>query len=388
MKHTFRVNVHGKGYTLLCGNSMSDCREYPLDIEAEPISANYLAAQKEIDNMITFPITRWHICIANVDRGSHPVVAYGSLLPFTDDRSRAGISIIHALECNDVISIDAIVLGVVQLLQSSRINELKRLLANLAQEAIGPDRVTDMFFSHFSNTERGSPYAAYSTERPIKEFRHDCGGAVAVAWLAMAMSHRRVPPPWTIYERYSNVDGVVSTLSSCNESKGTFDLSEYINTLTRDHLNSSEVRREREFPVGTLYGDVSPQCDASSALHERWPTQHGQQAGWSRSAGLPRRGESPMTSDHRISKVQCEALVVRLKEVCGLEIVVTSGRKQFRVLKENCRSVTNLDDCFEFVIVKKKLMGWRETETRLVLLKRTLSPSQISDVEFVSTSLS
>jgi hypothetical protein len=240
MRHTFRLNVHQKGYTLYSGKNLSQYQEFPLDVQSNGISKNYLSAQKRIDSLLETKISRWHFCVANNNAGKHPVTAYGCWLPIKDEMERLGISFIHAIEGDEEFKIDQVVVSITQLLLQQTIGELSELIAGVAKGTATPEHLMNVLTNHFtkkdnhlSNSNSDSP-----RNRPIKEIQQNCGGASAATWLAMAISHLGSLPPWEIYEEYSFQTKFVSTVSSCSKATEKHLLSNYLTQIIRDPKSS------------------------------------------------------------------------------------------------------------------------------------------------------
>ncbi len=234
MKHIFRLNVYQKGYTLFSGRADTQFLEHPLDVWSDNLPQNYLPAQKRIDDLLKLHHLRWHFCIANMHRGQNPVVAYGTLLPIKDEKGRRGVSYIHAIEANEEMQVDDIVISLAKLLSLNTSNFISQALANIAQGEKKPDS----FMQHISEQflKLHSSYHQHTfIEKPIKEIQHDCGGASIVAWLAMATSHLMISPVWEIYDMYHSEGGFFSTVSSLEDAKEKWMLSKYLHQVVYEH---------------------------------------------------------------------------------------------------------------------------------------------------------
>lgn len=229
MRHILRANVCKKGYTLFSvqGNTYQEC---PLDIKSNGISQNYLNAQRRIDDMLRTQISRWHFAIANLNPPEQPVVAYGWSLPIEDDKGRSGVSFVHAVECN-LSEISRVVMCIIQMLLPSVIEKMTKHLAELAQKPVSPQNFIAFLTQKFTSLYEQTANSAAKDSNPIQEIQHNCGGATAMAWLVMAVSHTNISSPWEIYDHYSNSTGLLSTLSSYSESSESYLLSSYISQL-------------------------------------------------------------------------------------------------------------------------------------------------------------
>jgi hypothetical protein len=233
MRHTFRLNVFGKGYTLYSGLStaQNSYLEFPLDVVSEGISPNYIFAQKRIDSMLTTSDSRWNFCIANLNPSrDQPVVAYGCLLPVEvmDDRGRRGITFVHGIECDKDSKIDYLVISISQILSYKVIGEISNLLSGLAKGHNNAQATINFLTKQFIKSDNQFNNTLMNLSNPIKEIDYDCGGASATAWLAMAISHLNDPNPWEIYERYKASENMISIISSSPKASKKFLLSNYL----------------------------------------------------------------------------------------------------------------------------------------------------------------
>jgi hypothetical protein len=228
MRHTFRINVYQKGYTLYSGYGISNYQEFPLDIQSNNISKNYLSAQKRIDAVMETQMERWCFCLTNNYIEDNPVIAYGCLLQIPDDEGRIGISFIHGIESDENIGIDRIVVSIAHLLSQKTINHLSHLISKIARGTVRPEKLHEFLANYFSiNSNYPKQFPSHNLN-PIKEIQQDCGGASTVTWLAMAISHLDSPAPWEVYEKYSYQDKVICTVSSFIGAQDKQLLSEYI----------------------------------------------------------------------------------------------------------------------------------------------------------------
>lgn len=228
MRHTFRFNVHNKGYTLYSGSNSSTYQEFHLDMPSKDISRNYLSAQNRIDSLLETQTSRWSVCIINSDANSSLVTAYGCLLPIPDSKGRIGISFIHAIESSNELTIDQVIILIARLLSSRMIGQVNDLIAGVAKGSIPANNLIKFITNHFSEDSNYVMPSSYRKISPIKQIEQDCGGASIATWLAMAVSHLDAPAPWEIYEEYSQKTGIVSAISSFIDAKETCLLSEYI----------------------------------------------------------------------------------------------------------------------------------------------------------------
>jgi hypothetical protein len=172
MRHIFRLNVNGKGYTLYSKNDSSNYQEFPLDTQSKYISRNYLDAQRKIDALLETQTARWSICIANNYERDNLVTAYGCLLPIPDDNERIGISFIHAIESGNEISVEQVVVLIGCLLSQKKVERIGDLISGVAQGNISANDLIEFFTSHFRLSSNNLLSSSFSLERvPIKEIQ-------------------------------------------------------------------------------------------------------------------------------------------------------------------------------------------------------------------------
>jgi hypothetical protein len=227
IKHIFRINVYGRGYTLYSGYALSSYKEFPLDIQSDCISKNYLSAQKRIDTLLDTQTARWCFCSSNNYVDCRPVITYGCLLHVPDDTGRMGVSFIHGIESDEEFRGDQVVVSIAHLFSQKTIDKISLLIARVAKGTVHSGELIEFLTTHFNTKLNYPPRPLYSIN-PIKEIRQDCGEASIITWLAMMISHSDIPAPWEIYEEYSTQDKALSILSSLPIAKDKYLLSEYI----------------------------------------------------------------------------------------------------------------------------------------------------------------
>jgi hypothetical protein len=235
MKHTFRINLYGKGNTLYSGESLNQYQEYPLSIKSDGISENYLTTQRRLDFLIEQQASRWCLSISKLTDNENPVVAYGCLLPVKDEMNRLGVGFIHAIESNSDWSPENIVLAITKMLLPKNTNKMRQLISNIAIGNNALNDLTDYMASIYENQDSfDSSKLIQQLNNPIKEIRQDCGGAVTLAWLAMITSHSNDHSPWEIYEEYSHKTNIVSIISSSHEAVQELSLVSYLDEVVRN----------------------------------------------------------------------------------------------------------------------------------------------------------
>jgi hypothetical protein len=233
MKHFFRLNVFQTGYILLAGEP-SEYRQFPLDIQSEGISKNYLSAQKRIDSFISRKIPRWYFSISNLYEDELPVISYGCFLSTNDEKNRKGITFIHAIEIDKNSRMDEYVLRIITLLSYQNIDFVSKLLADLAIGSRDVNQVLEFFTKHFYKSSSTSIDLLRNRNLPIKKIKYDCGGSSALAWLAITASYLNTLSPWEIYEEYSEFNPI-SILSSFMGESDELLLSEYLYKIICDY---------------------------------------------------------------------------------------------------------------------------------------------------------
>jgi hypothetical protein len=236
MKHTFRINVCGKGYTLYSGETLLSYQEYNLGIKSDGISKNYLAAQERLDSLMEKQVSRWYLAVAKITINENPIVAYGCFLSAKDDKDRSGIRFIHAIESTSDWNAEDIVLAIIQMLSPKNTNKIRELISGVAIGNSIINDLTDYIASvckkqDFNDSDTSPPYL---NTRPIKEIKQDCSGATALAWLTMTISHSNTPPPWEIYEKYINYTDTVSIFSSSSEAEKDLSLASYMYAISHN----------------------------------------------------------------------------------------------------------------------------------------------------------
>lgn len=395
MKHTFRLNVYRKGYTLFSGKSSLQYQEFPLDVVSSEISQNYLSAQRRIDNMLKTKVSRWHFSIANLNSHYPPVVAYGCNLSVNDDKGRSGVNFVHALEGDEPLGIDGIVVGITQLLTHQTIEELTKLLTNLAQGSKTPEEVIEYLIRHFSEKYIPSSDLQRTKNNPIKKIQHDCGGASAMAWLAMTISHLGDSSPWEIYEEYSQHTGELSTVSSCVNASEVYFLSDYLYQLISDHALLENIQMLRTKPTrdrslgserkspprypshSKPYNqpNVLPEANFQENMQHPETYQPSNQETspqkWARPTSYPKRQRTHYPHD---------AHVVEMDSLYGDELSLRGESDQFRISKSNFISLIDRSSHYEFEIVLTRLW-FIKNQIKLILPKDGLTKRQLNQIE-------
>lgn len=133
MRHVFRLNVFGKGYTLLVQAESGYYEELRLGVHSDALPGNYLPAQERIDSILETQVSRWHFCASRALPLSRPVLAYGCLLSMEDDKGRKGISFIHAVEIDSMSAAESVLQVICQKLLPENMGEIAWSIGGLAK---------------------------------------------------------------------------------------------------------------------------------------------------------------------------------------------------------------------------------------------------------------
>ncbi len=228
MRHIFRLNIAGCGYSLISGETLSGCKKCQLDVSSENIPRDFLSVQQRIDSILASRIPQWTVGSSH-SPGRPPVVGYGCFLAAKDDKERTGISFIHGIESEDPI--DHILTIITSLLGSSKVNKLTGLIAAIASGTANENELLEILMdSKIWKTK--SPSNIRGKNEVISQIKHDCGGASALAWMAIFKSHRKLREPWEIYEIRDRDSLDVSTMSTLAGRE--WNLSELLDSLTEN----------------------------------------------------------------------------------------------------------------------------------------------------------
>ena len=389
MKHILRLNVYSKGYTLFSGEMSRQFQEFPLDIVSNNITRNYLSAQKRLDSIMQIHISRWGLCVSNTNPNENPVVAYGCLLPLEDDKGRFGISFVHAIEADDPTSTADIVACITQSLSSQSIIETNKNLDGLAKGSIQPEQAINFSVSLFQKNYRRQPKFSISTLNPIKEIQHDCGGAWAIAWLAITVSHLGISSPWEIYDGYSPNSNSIATISSYKGAFVTYSLSEYLSQLVRDHelLKNLDTWRSRNLKEDTPRSDAENQPE----YHEFTPQGYERNTEPVVKIGLrpPQKEYSIQgrkdSSDFQNNREQKtfyppNSHIVKMDGLYGNELLLVEETHTYRIDSENYISLLDRQTYYEFLIIEYIWWGLNHKKVTLILPKDNLTDKQLNDL--------
>ena len=240
MKHLFRINIYGKGNTLLLIDN-NEIIELPLDLKSNNIPESFQRVQERIDETLDKKIVNWSTCFIRYNNNIS--FGYGAWLPILkDDHDRSGIRFTH------IMSIDKI-----ELLYSYSINLIKILSTNKTREivdAIGqisskPDldykKLLNLLISHFDKSVifGGDLHATDYFLTNIGEIIHDSAGSSATSWLTFAYQKTISDlNEWEVYDKI-NKDGIISTISTSYGQK--VYSSEVQNYLISKNFDKSNV---------------------------------------------------------------------------------------------------------------------------------------------------
>jgi hypothetical protein len=395
MKHILRLNVYKKGYTLFSSQPPKYIREHSLDIPSQDIPKNYISAQMRIDNMLRTKISRLFICITNLNGKEHPVVAYGRMLPIKDDNERNGIKFIHAIEIGDNLSIDEAIICIAQ----QSIEEINDVLARLTSGDVSPENAIENITKKFSKPFRRKIPLPFTNGGPIKEIKNDC--MPIIAWLAMAISHNGVAPPWEIYEEYSQHSGLVSTISSHVDAHEVISVSDYLyqsfqykaiaDYLVNLRLQSKEniiyqnviqKQRIREIPNDeSIFNNETSNSGIQKFQDENKTAQstEGETNDIKNSieSNLINHNKSVQSDKTKIIGYIPHSREVWIENIDENNLLLTDGTNKYDINNKNIDSLKG-PNCYEFVIIKS---GWSIREFRLVLPIEKISSLQKKELD-------
>lgn len=392
VKHTFRVNVFGRGYILLAGEEFQ-YEEFPLDVQSYGISNNFLSAQRRIDRiMAKLNTPRWYFSIANLYANELPVVAYGCFLSSEDEKGRIGISFIHAVEVDSNSRLDEVMACIVRLLSQQNIDEISKLLSNLAKGLSTLDEVIRFLTNQFNSSYRRLTIQPLSKAQAINSIQHDCGGASAVAWLAMASSHFNIPVPWEIYEEYSSYSGLIITKSSYTGSLKQYLLSEYLHKA----INFYELAQNQNVSYPVTRQNTSDSLDKISSIPQEHnhrsidPVDAEQQLSrkhnYRESVQPLNLSRQPSSTYSDSSQDRSNNFAFEFKELCSFELVLTeTSRKEYRINTRRIHELIYIEklNCYKLIFFK----GWFifKQPVQILLSATGLNDGQKRDLNHLSS---
>jgi len=394
MKHTFRVNVFERGYILLAGEEFQYA-EFPLDIQSRGISNNYLSAQRRIDRiMAKLNAPRWYFSVVNLYANELPVVAYGCFLSSEDDKGRVGISFIHAVEVDGNSRLDEVVACIVRLLSQQNIDEISKLLSNLAKGFSTLDEGIRFLTNQFNSFYRRLAMQPLSKAQAINSIQHDCGGASAVAWLAMASSHFNIPLPWEIYEEYSSHSGLIITKSSYKGALKQYLLSEYLHKA----INFYELAQNQHVSHPITGQNTLDSLDKNSSISQKHnhraidsvgSEQQLSQKHTYRESGQPVNLSQPLSSTHSDSlQDKSSNSTFEFKELYVSELILTEkSRKECRINIRRIHELTYIEksNCCKLTFLK----GWFlfKQQVEICFSITGLSDEQIRELDSLASTV-
>lgn len=201
--HLMRVSVAGQGYKLYAGTLESGFGEKPLDVVSDLVPASYLRTQARLDQALSTGSLSWSMAFVQEASAKGPLVVYGSFLGAPDDLGRRGLFFVHALELVQVADLVPSVDGIVALLSNYGVS---LLALDIGAVAAGSVTVGDFLRSLAERVEKAldsQPTVQGLGLVPpcaVAAIEHDCAGASAIAWSAMARLHWSSPAPWEVYD--------------------------------------------------------------------------------------------------------------------------------------------------------------------------------------------
>lgn len=208
MRHYFRTNVRGAGYSLCSFAPGDGVRQLPLDVQSERLPAGFLRAQQRIDTLLEQRPERLYLS-ASVN-GKRALVVYGCRFGLPDEHGRPGLVLVHAVE-GAAQQIEDLVSRVITLVSPDRIMATGRLVGDVAAGAATVDDLITAL-DRVAKTGPARQVLPPPGPPPFGSIVHDWGGA-PLAWLAMTRAHSPLPGPWEIYDTILG-DDRVATVSS------------------------------------------------------------------------------------------------------------------------------------------------------------------------------
>ena len=213
MRHFFRLNVKGEGYVLYAGPSGKAFVPQSLGSESPEVPRSFLEAQRRIDAAVRGGAPRWSLAVHYPGRGQALVLAFGVRIEAPDEFGRRGLSYIHGVELDGPNQIRSAVVGVLSLVAGRTGEALVQRIESTAVEA-SVSGLRKFLNSQACSMEAAAEVVVEETqagESLIASVTHNCGGAAATAWLALADQQAGRDPPWSFFDVVEK-DGEVLTL--------------------------------------------------------------------------------------------------------------------------------------------------------------------------------
>ncbi|MBN1935739.1 MAG: hypothetical protein JW934_13810 [Anaerolineae bacterium] len=289
-----------------------------------------------------------------------------------------------------------------QLLSQQTIQEISKSLAGLANGSVQSGRTIEFLSDQFTKRYRRPSNFSINKSNPIKEIRHDCGGASAVAWLAMTISHLGTSSSWEIYEEYSRYTGVISTISSCIDASGVYSLSNYLYRLLLENLYILRTPPQEGSVVSPVFEKQSslqeiapiaasgPVNETSSSVegdlsqkemeHYREPSASRTPPTFSSENAPQKHSRSfPLPENQKVYPP--DSHIVSIDGLYGNELSLIEIKQgyQYRISSKNLISLVDCSNYYEFIIIQW-LFWLFEKKIRLVLPKNGLMERQVKDI--------
>jgi hypothetical protein len=215
-QHILRIYIYDKGYALYSGTLDRGFRRQNLDVASDYVSSSYIQAQNRLDEILETRKVTWSMSFCNDAIKRNPIVAYGTLRDIPDSHGLSSIFFIHAIELYRSVDLYLCVKNLIRVLSNEGVIQLTKSIRDVAIGECGPDsllkfasqRVEDMML-----TNKGDITLPQVRKSVISSIEHDCAGASALAWLAMAFLHNSAEPPWEVFD-LAGVSGGIKTGST------------------------------------------------------------------------------------------------------------------------------------------------------------------------------
>jgi hypothetical protein len=208
MRHFFRINVHGAGYSLHSYSPGRDVEQLPLDVPSPSLPPGFLPAQRRIDDLLERRPQRVGVAVS-AGSGGDALAVWGCHFPLPDEHGRLGLTFVHGIvgDRRQALDLMSRVIAMVSPDNLQRIGELVGRIATGAAELgeLLPRLDRSGGFHPLPEEHAESRPPAFGS------IVHDCGGA-PFAWLAMVRRHGTPGGPWEVHDTLLP-DGRIATVA-------------------------------------------------------------------------------------------------------------------------------------------------------------------------------
>jgi hypothetical protein len=213
LRHFFWLNVKGEGLVLYSGTSVRQFLPRPLGIESSEVPNTILEAHQRISAAVKGNSPRWSLAVRRPGPARVTTLAYGSRLDGSDEFGRPGLRFIHGVELDGPEQIRSAIVGVLSFVAGKKGEALVR---EVESRAVGvAKRDIHEFLSELASSLEAAAQAVAQENQIsnslISSVLHNCGGAAATAWLALAAQQAGREPPWSFFDLVEK-NGHVTTM--------------------------------------------------------------------------------------------------------------------------------------------------------------------------------